>query len=201
MNSRKERLVEVYDHLRSHFGIHTKTQFASVLKLTQPALSSAINGNESYLTDNLFKRICAAFQGVFNLDYLLTGEGELLSTSNASQQQSTQNDNHAQAIEPSSMVNAIISSHHIAIASKDETITSLQQQLQSQEESLKREIQSKDEIIQSLREQLRDKENLIAEQKARLIDYRRIIDSNVSTSNWPFPIGAADQQNNKRAKI
>lgn len=95
----------------------------------------------------------------------------------------------------------ISSIFNTALAAKDETITSLQQQLQSKEESLKREIQSKDEIIQSLREQLRDKENLIAEQKARLIDYRRIIDSNVSTSNWPFPIGAADQQNNKRAKI
>ena len=78
MNTRKDRLNEVYEHLRNHFGIHTKTQFASVLKITQPALSSAINGNEAYLTDNLFKRICAAYQGVFNLDYLLTGDGELL---------------------------------------------------------------------------------------------------------------------------
>ena len=78
MNVRKDRLNEVYEHLRNHFGIHTKTQFAAVLKITQPALSSAMNGNEAYLTDNLFKRICAAYQGVFNLDYLLTGEGELL---------------------------------------------------------------------------------------------------------------------------
>ena len=78
MNARKDRLNEVYEHLRNHFGIHTKTQFAAVLKITQPALSSAMNGNEAYLTDNLFKRICAAYQGVFNLDYLLTGEGDLL---------------------------------------------------------------------------------------------------------------------------
>ena len=76
--SRKDRLNEVYEHLRNHFGIHTKTQFAAVLKITQPALSSAMNGNEAYLTDNLFKRICAAYQGVFNLDYLLTGNGQLL---------------------------------------------------------------------------------------------------------------------------
>ena len=78
MNARKDRLNEVYEHLRNHFGIHTKTQFAAVLKITQPALSSAMNGNEAYLTDNLFKRICAAYQGVFNLDYLLTGNGQLL---------------------------------------------------------------------------------------------------------------------------
>ena len=78
MNARKDRLNEVYEHLRNHFGIHTKMQFAAVLKITQPALSSAMNGNEAYLTDNLFKRICAAYQGVFNLNYLLTGEGKLL---------------------------------------------------------------------------------------------------------------------------
>ena len=78
MNARKDRLNEVYEHLRNHFGIHTKTQFAAVLKITQPALSSAMNGNDAYLTDNLFKRICAAYQGVFNLDYLLNGTGSLL---------------------------------------------------------------------------------------------------------------------------
>ena len=37
-----------------------------------------MNGNVAYLTDNLFVKICAAFPGVFNIDYLLTGEGELL---------------------------------------------------------------------------------------------------------------------------
>lgn len=78
MNTKKDRLNEVYEHLRNNFGIHTKTQFASVLKITQPALSSAMNGNEAYLTKNLFQKICGAFPGVFDIHYLLTGEGELL---------------------------------------------------------------------------------------------------------------------------
>lgn len=83
IKTRQERLNEVYEYLRENYGIHTKTQFATVLKITQPALSSAMNGNESYLTDNLFKRICAEYQGVFNLDYLLNGEGQLLAQDNA----------------------------------------------------------------------------------------------------------------------
>jgi phage repressor protein C with HTH and peptisase S24 domain len=41
-------------------------------------MSAAMNGDESYLTDNLFKNICDAYPGVFNLGYLLNGEGELL---------------------------------------------------------------------------------------------------------------------------
>lgn len=37
-----------------------------------------MNGNEKNLTDKLFTNICEAYPGVFNLDYLLTGEGYLL---------------------------------------------------------------------------------------------------------------------------
>lgn len=37
-----------------------------------------MNGNKSYLSDNTFIKVCAAFPGVFNLDYLLDGKGELL---------------------------------------------------------------------------------------------------------------------------
>ena len=51
---------------------------ADALGQSYPAMYSAFNGNESYLTNSLFKRICVAFPNTFNLDYLLTGEGDLL---------------------------------------------------------------------------------------------------------------------------
>lgn len=78
MNTRKDRLLEVYDHLRKYFGVHTKKDMAEAIDQTQPAMYSAFGGNEDYLTDKLFRRICGAYPGVFNLDYLLTGEGQLL---------------------------------------------------------------------------------------------------------------------------
>ena len=78
MNKRQKRLIEVYEHLRRYFGIHTKTGFAEALHYGRTSLSAAMNGDISYLTDNLFKNICEAYPGVFNLDYLLTGEGKLL---------------------------------------------------------------------------------------------------------------------------
>lgn len=79
IKTKQERLKEVYDHVRLHFSIHTQRDFADRLRLTYPAMSSAMNGNKAYLTKNLFLKICAAFPGEFNLDYLLTGEGTLLS--------------------------------------------------------------------------------------------------------------------------
>ena len=78
MKTKKERIQAVYAHLRAYHGIHTQTELAAALHVTQPVMSAAINGNESYLTKNLFMKVCAAFPGVFNLDYLLNGDGELL---------------------------------------------------------------------------------------------------------------------------
>ena len=78
MTEKQQRLNEVYCHLRANFGIHTQTDFAEAIHITRPAISAAMNGNEAYLTKNLFQKICAAYPGVFDLNYLLTGEGSLL---------------------------------------------------------------------------------------------------------------------------
>ena len=75
---RQKRLIEVYDYLRQHFGIHTKTGFAEAVKYGRTSMSAAMNGKEEYLTDDLFENICDSFPDVFNLNYLLTGEGDLL---------------------------------------------------------------------------------------------------------------------------
>ena len=92
MNERQKRLIEVYDYLRQYHGIHTKTQFAEAIDFGRTSMSAALNGNEKYLTDSLFKNICAAYPGVFNLDYLLTGKGSLLiSNENVSDKTTTIN--------------------------------------------------------------------------------------------------------------
>lgn len=120
MNARKDRLNEVYEHLRNHFGIHTKTQFAAVLKITQPALSSAMNGNDAYLTDNLFKRICAAYQGVFNLDYLLTGNGQLLTIQEEVKSEQIEKESNLQ--QPSSYIDKLIASLEKQVKDKDDQL-------------------------------------------------------------------------------
>lgn len=78
MNERQKRLIEAYDYLRNHKGIHTKTQFSEAIQYGRTSLSAAMNGNESYLTRGLFENICNAFPETFNLDYLMEGKGTLL---------------------------------------------------------------------------------------------------------------------------
>ena len=89
MKNKQERLIEVYEYARAHCGVHTKSEMAIRLHSTQPAFSYAINGNEAYLTKNLFQKVCAAFPGIFNLDYLLTGQGELLMPAGAQPEPTT----------------------------------------------------------------------------------------------------------------
>lgn len=74
----KEQLNEAYEYVRQHYGIHTKKDFAAAIRVKQAGFYSALNGNEAYLTANLFQKICAAFPGVFNLNYFLDNKGELL---------------------------------------------------------------------------------------------------------------------------
>ena len=78
MTGKHERLKEAYDYLRYQHGIHTQIDMANALQVTRSSFSAAMNGNEKYLTKSFFMKICAAFPGVFNLDYLLTGTGTLL---------------------------------------------------------------------------------------------------------------------------
>ena len=80
MSTRKDRLRQAYECLRTRGYIHTKKDLAAKIGITQPALYAAFGGNEAYLTDNLFVKICAAFPAVFSLEYLITGDGALLLT-------------------------------------------------------------------------------------------------------------------------
>lgn len=77
MKTRQQRLNEVYEHLRHNGNVHTQEDFATLIGAKRPGISAALNGNELYLTDSLFKKICDSFPDTFNLQYLLTGEGQL----------------------------------------------------------------------------------------------------------------------------
>lgn len=132
MLDRQKRLNEVYEHLRKYNGIHTKGGFADTIKYARAYISSALNGNEKYLTDKLFENICETYPGVFNLNYLLTGKGALLADSIAHEDGGLR----METIDPSSLINA-------ALAAKDETIAAVREQLEA-----------KDELILALRQQL-----------------------------------------------
>jgi hypothetical protein len=130
---------------------------ANSLRYSRNAISLALNGNEKYLTDKLFQNICEVFPDVFNLDYLLTGNGELLLEHQEPEQQT------AEPIDHSSLVNALLASKDETIASHQRTIAALEQQISTDQQ-----------LITSLRQQIE-----------YLKTHTQILD-------YPFNIGVAD---------
>ena len=169
MNKRQKRLIEVYEHLRKYYGIHTKTGFAEALHYGRTSMSAAMNGDEKYLTDSLFKNICEAYKGVFDLNYLLTGEGSLLTIEEEVHNEEYEKLYNPQPIDQSSLVNALLTS-------KDETIDSLKSR------------------IADLQRTIADKEEIIKARDARILELeRRIAQINAEDiSRYHFPIGAAE---------
>ena len=174
MNERQKRLIEVYEHLRKYYGIHTKTGFAEALHYGRTSMSAAMNGDEKYLTDSLFKNICEAYKGVFDLNYLLTGEGSLLTIEEEVHNEEYEKLYNPQPIDQSSLVNALL-------ASKDETIDSLKSR------------------IADLQRTIADKEEIIKARDARILELeRRIAQSNADDlSNYPYTIGVAEDMKTK----
>ncbi len=140
--TRKERLREVYEYVRSHFPVHSQSDFASALKYNRAYISSAMNGNEKNLTDKLFTNICECFPNTFNLDYLLNGTGELLSDSEYSY-----NDNVSQQYP------ATLSERHPFPQWADNLIDILSQQIK-ENEALHRELRKSITEVNTLRDDL-----------------------------------------------
>lgn len=137
---RQNRLIEVYEYLRGNCGIHTKSQMAQVMGIGRTSISAAFSGNPDYLTDSLFTKICAAYPGVFDSDYLLTGKGSLLVEGNNECDKDVLPHSEYGSLEMFNMV----------LTAKDETIEALRQQLALKDEI----IQAKDQLIASLRHQI-----------------------------------------------
>lgn len=71
------RLIKAYNHTRSIGAIHTKKEFAEAIGWRSTHLSSAFKGDSSRLTQGLMFSIADAFP-CFNRSWLLTGEGDML---------------------------------------------------------------------------------------------------------------------------
>lgn len=167
MIERQKRLKEVYEYVRKNFGIHTQTDFAEALKYSRPVISSALNGNEDYLTDKLFKNVCEAFPGVFNLIYLLEGKSELTTLG----EQQRLDHVELETIKEASAQFPDVGFYKSVIDSQIQHIADLRKS----NESLESMVYDRDATIQELRD---EKERLAAEVSslnAHIEHYKRMV--------------------------
>lgn len=73
-----DRLKEAFTHLRNNGIVHTQKEVAMRMGSTPPNVSSAFKGDPKYITDSFLRRFNDAFGDVFNENWLLAGEGNML---------------------------------------------------------------------------------------------------------------------------
>ena len=78
---KKERINHAFSYLKDNGLVHTQKDLAERMGATAPNVSSALKGVDNVLTDNFLLRFNNAFGGIFNDNWLLTGEGSMLSAS------------------------------------------------------------------------------------------------------------------------
>lgn len=69
---KQERLIFVFEQSRAAGLVKTQKDFAAILGINRAGLSAAMNGNETYLTDNLLKKVNKFYEANFD------GEGDAI---------------------------------------------------------------------------------------------------------------------------
>lgn len=77
----KERIKKAYEYLRNNGIVHTQQDVADIMGVKKENISRAFNGNEKYLTSNFIVRFNNAFGGIFNAEWIIKEQGEMLKES------------------------------------------------------------------------------------------------------------------------
>jgi transcriptional regulator with XRE-family HTH domain len=180
--TKNERFKKALDWLYSEGMIVDQQELSSKTGINEATISRILNNKVRQPSPETIRKLVSVFRDIDPA--FLRGESESVIVQQS--QTYVEPSTHASSpIDPSSILNA-------ALAAQMQTIESLKSEKATLLEVHARELKAKDDLIQSLREQLATKDQLIAEQKARLVDYRRLIDSHEIENSYPFPVGVAD---------
>lgn len=205
----KNQLFKVaVDYIYQEHLAGSQGELAKKIGISDSSLSRIMN-DRKFVGDDTLRKMNEAFGGIFNMAYFRGEDPQCMlmedlayykqhpeerlvfekpNGDNSALPESANVIPDSSPIDPSSIMNA-------ALSAQMQTIESLKSEKATLLETHARELKAKDDLIQALRDQLAAKDQLIAEQKARLIDYRRIIDSHNGLPGYPFPIGAAEHSN------
>ena len=88
----KERLNKAYNYLKFKRVISKQQDVAEKMGATRPNVAKALNGNEGFLTESFLKRFAHAFNDTISAYWLLTGEGDMLTTVEQPKQENEESD-------------------------------------------------------------------------------------------------------------
>ena len=177
-NARKSRFMDAVDYLFQHRLVTSQKDLAAKIGITEPTLSRIKSGIKN-VSDETLNKMNAAFDGIFNMSYF-RGESDVLIVGD----NKPTADAPEQAIDQSSLVNALL-------AANNQTIESLKRELASEKESHERE-------VAQMQARIEEQADHIQTLKGRLMEYRKIIDAaKIEIGNYPFPMGVAEDHQYK----
>ena len=183
MNERTKRVNLAYRWLIWLGEVDDKLSFAQRLGKERANITNILNGKGD-ASDKFCGIILSSFPGIFNRDWLLDGVGDMLV-------EKKEKPTPPPSVDFSSYINALL-------AKSDETIASLKRELSTKDDI----IQEKDARIKEKDERIADLEKLAEERLHRIAELRRYIDeNNISMTDYPFPIGAADDAKQSRKRV
>lgn len=142
MNDNTSRLNEVYDYLLFKHIINSHNDLAIALKTSRPAVTAMLNGRQKVSVETL-RKIYEAYPGVFDLNYLLTGEGSLMVAHGGDTTPQSGEKDHV-----------TVEDYNDAIWAKDKTIESLKETIAALEAEIERLKESNNVEIEYLKRKI-----------------------------------------------
>ena len=179
------RMKQAVQWLKQNKGMLQK-DIAEKMGITEVAFSNGMKRIQTKWDEDFVIKFQQSTGEVFSLDWLLNGTGDKFEDKSKTQEPQPVTTN----VDFASYINALL-------AKSDETIASLKRELSTKDDI----IQEKDVRIKEKDERIADLEKLAEERLHRIAELRRYIDeNNISMTDHPFPIGAADdtKQSHKR---
>lgn len=118
---KKERFNKAFNYLKSKGIVHTQKDLSKVIGIDQGNLSNALKGIDKYLTDSFLEKFNNAFNDIFNIEWLTTGEGNMLKD-DSHQMQDRVADNYKSLVEK---LHKIIREQEIIIESNNKELASI----------------------------------------------------------------------------
>ena len=172
MRLKNNIFAAAFDYLKRNKGIKTQKRLAELMGVSEDTITRILK-DRTEVTEDIITKLQTASGCIFNLQWL-RGEDpiHMLAEDVNNDMVATSLPPEGSRIDQSSLVNALL-------AAKDQLI----EELQNKYKTMERE---KDARIAEL--------NQLAEERLhRIAELRRVIDShNISMTDYPFPIGAAE---------
>jgi transcriptional regulator with XRE-family HTH domain len=181
MGEKNKAFKKVFEWLYKEGKAIDQKDIAKKTGISATTISRIMNHGVGRPDEKTVRKLNAAFDNIFNPDFLMGNSDEMFLDNDYKQEQPV-------IPEYSSMINSII-------AAKDETIESLKSELLNTEESLKSKILDREELVKSIRSQLATKDILIESLRQQVTDLRAALaeqQKKDSLGNYPFTPGVAD---------